>query len=63
MNGALNGIRVLDLSQMMSGPMCTMLLADQGADVVRIDRIEPSGLGVAMDPRFDVNGQIGRAHV
>jgi alpha-methylacyl-CoA racemase len=37
--------------------MCAMLLADQGADVVRIDRIEPSGLGVALDPRFDVTGR------
>jgi alpha-methylacyl-CoA racemase len=34
--------------------MCAMLLADLGADVVRVDRIEPSGLGIGMSAAFDV---------
>ena len=45
MAGALEGIRVIDFGQYVAGPMAAMLLADQGADVIRI---EPPG-----GPRFD----------
>jgi crotonobetainyl-CoA:carnitine CoA-transferase CaiB-like acyl-CoA transferase len=38
--------------------MCGMLLADLGPDVVRVDRLQASGLGVAIAPRFDVNARL-----
>ncbi len=55
MSGPLSGVRVIELAGIGPGPMCAMLLADLGADVVRVDRPVQVDLGVPRRSRhFDV---------
>ena len=42
LNGPLSGVRIVDVTQNLSGPMATMILGDQGADVIKV---EPPGIG------------------
>ena len=41
-NGPLAGLKVIDLSHVMAGPACAMLLADMGADVIKVEKL-PGG--------------------
>lgn len=43
MPGPLDGYRIVDLTSMISGPLATMILADQGADVIKVENPEAGG--------------------
>lgn len=52
--GPLAGYRIVEFASVGPAPYCGMLLADMGADVVRIDRLSDVDLGVHRDPRFNL---------
>ncbi|MFE1203722.1 CaiB/BaiF CoA transferase family protein [Streptomyces sp. NPDC058762] len=59
--GPLTGVRVVELAGIGPGPFAAMLLADLGADVVRVDR--PGGPGLGIDPAHDVTNRNKRSVV
>ncbi|MGA5201004.1 CaiB/BaiF CoA transferase family protein [Streptomyces variegatus] len=60
-HGPLSGVRVVELAGIGPGPFAAMLLADLGADVVRVDR--PGGPVLAIDPACDVTNRNKRSVV
>ena len=52
--GPLTGLKVVEMAGIGPAPMCAMLLADLGATVLRVDRLQPSGLGAPVERKYDV---------
>ncbi|MCK9991799.1 MAG: alpha-methylacyl-CoA racemase [Alphaproteobacteria bacterium] len=55
--GPLKGVKIVELAGIGPGPMCAMLLADMGADVVRVDRTEDARLGMGHNPKGELRNR------
>jgi alpha-methylacyl-CoA racemase len=60
--GTLSGFKIVEFAGIGPAPMCAMLLADMGAEVLRLDRAEDANLGISMDSKFNLLGR-GRRSV
>jgi len=58
----LSGLKIVEFAGIGPTPFCAMMLADMGADIVRLDRIEPADLGMKRDPRLSFTNR-GRRSV
>jgi alpha-methylacyl-CoA racemase len=62
-SGPLAGFRVLEFAGIGPAPLAAMILADMGATVLRIDRAEPSGLGLDRPPPFNLANRSRRSAI
>ena len=54
--GPLAGVKVIELTHVMAGPVCGLLIADMGADVIKVERL-PGGDSSRADLAYTVNGE------
>ena len=59
--GPLTGRKIVELAGIGPGPFCAMLLADLGADVIRVDRTVDAGLGIPRSAKYDTMGRSRRS--
>lgn len=52
--GPLAGVKILEMAGIGPGPMCGLLLSDLGATILRIERREPSGIGIPRPAKYDL---------
>ncbi|CAN5418926.1 hypothetical protein BH10ACT3_BH10ACT3_24020 [soil metagenome] len=56
-SGPLDGVRIVELSGIGPGPFAGMLMADMGAEVIRVDRATGGSMLQSAEPRLDVLGR------
>ncbi len=61
MPGPLAGLKVVELAGLGPAPSCSMMLGDMGADVIRVDRVSKSGLGIEIPARYNLRDRNKRS--
>jgi len=61
MAGPLSGLTIVELAGIGPGPMCSMLLGDMGADVIRVDRTKSHVMDRLADPKYAVHNRSRRS--
>src|SRR6266404_862944 len=61
MAGPLSGLTIVELAGIGPGPMCSMMLGDMGADVIRVDRTKAHVMDRLADPKYAVHNRSRRS--